>query len=72
MFGVSCQGVFHTAVIGIRPVLSNCQRTTQWPKLGKLTIARPPIRSICCSTARGFSTACRVRDSTTKSNDPSG
>ena len=58
-------GPAQTEVIGMRPLQSSCQRTCQWPKFGKLTIARSPMRSICRSTSRGRSTACSVRDSTT-------
>ena len=65
MLGVSYHIRSQVAVIGIRPRRSNCQRTSQWPKLGKLTTARAPIRSIWRSTSRGRSTACSVRDSTT-------
>ncbi len=72
MFGVSCHGRAQTEVIGIRPLHSNCQRTCQWPKLGKLTTARRPMRSIWRNTSAGCSTACKVRDSTTQSNAPSG
>ena len=65
MLGVSYHWRFHVAVFGIRPLRSSCQRTIQWPKFGKLTTARVPMRSIWRSTSRGRSTACRVRDSTT-------
>ena len=48
------------AVIGIRPCRSNCQRSCQWPKLGKDTIARRPIRKRCFTTSRGWRVACNV------------
>ena len=35
MFGVSCHGRSQAGVTGIRPVLTSCQRTSQWPKFGK-------------------------------------
>ena len=65
MFGVSYQGRFQVSVSGIRPLTSSFQRSSQFPKLGKETTARLPMRSICASTSRGFSTAWKVRDSTT-------
>ena len=46
MFGVSYHGRSQVGVIGMRPVLNSCQRTSQWPKLGKLTTALVPMRSI--------------------------
>jgi len=59
---ICAQGRPQTDVIGMRPSQNSCQRNCQWPKFGKLTIARSPMRSICRSTSRGRSTAWSVRD----------
>ena len=45
---------------GIRPVATNCPRTRQWAKFGKLTIAVFPTRSISRSTNAGRCVTCSV------------
>ena len=44
MFGVAHQGSGRARVSGIRPDAISAQRTRQWPKFGKLTIARSASR----------------------------
>ena len=42
------------SVTGIRPRRTRSTRTRQWPKFGKETMARRPMRSRCSSTTRGL------------------
>ncbi len=67
MFGVSYHWYGKALDTGMRP-RRICSRCDQWPKLGNVTIASRPTRSISATIASTRRIACSVCDRITTSN----
>ena len=71
MLGVSHHWYGRSRDTGIRPRSSSWPRTDQWAKLGKLTMAILPTRTISRTIMRGRRSCCRLRLRMTTSMEPS-